>query len=79
MAPRGQHPWVDASVIVDEDGDSVRTLALVMDQEAQHKEPLTESLTSIDEIETSTKLDFFWELEDGAEDRLEATKAGEMW
>ena len=50
-----------------------------MDQEAQHKEPLTESLTSIDEIETSTKLDFFWELEDGAEDRLEATKAGEMW
>ena len=66
-------------IIVDEDGGSIRVLAFVMDQDVQRKEPLTKFLTSVDEIERSTRLDFLWELEDDAEDNLEATKPKRVW
>ena len=66
-------------IIVDEEGGSVRVLAFEMRQDVQRGEPLTEFLTSVDEVEKITRLDFFWELEDGVEDKLEAMEATTVW
>ena len=45
----------------------------------ERKEPLTKFLASVDEVEKSTRLDFFWELEDDAEDKLEVMTVGGLW
>lgn len=48
------------------------SLAFLVPQTVQGKEPLDQFLTSIDTIETQTGLDFFPELDDTLENRLEA-------
>ncbi|MDD5274485.1 MAG: DNA/RNA non-specific endonuclease [Methylovulum sp.] len=55
------------------------TLAFLVPQNVQGKEPLDQFLTSIDTIESKTGLDFFYELDDDIENRLEATIDASPW
>lgn len=48
------------------------SLAFIAPQQLRGTEPLSRYLTTIDEVERRTGLDFFWELEDGREARLES-------
>ena len=68
-------------IIVDEKDGKVRALAFVMPQEASsiEKDELATFLTSVDEIERRTKLDFLHELPDGTESALEAVAADVLW
>ncbi len=55
------------------------TVAFLVPQNVKGKEPLDQFLTSIDTIESRTGLDFFYELDDGIENRLEATVDAGPW
>lgn len=59
--------------------DEPYLLAFVVPQEAAGNEPLDRFLTSVDAVEALSGLDFFHELEDAAEERLEAEIAPEPW
>lgn len=52
--------------------DAKKMLAFIMPQSVRGDEPLDHYLTSVDSIEKRTGLDFFQELEDTEENRLEA-------
>lgn len=54
-------------------------LAFLIPQTVKGKEPLSQFVTSIDNIETQTGLDFFSELDDRIEVPLEATKQPLPW
>lgn len=56
-----------------------RLLAFVMPQDAPGNAPLDRFLTSVDTIEALSGLDFFHELEDAEEERLEAAIAADPW
>lgn len=56
-----------------------RLLAFIMPQTVYGDEPLDRYLTSVDEIERRTGLDFFSELEDTLENRLEASVNTQDW
>jgi len=66
-------------IIVDEREGQVRALGFVMNQDATEELPLEKALTTIDEIERRTGLDFLHALPDGAEDLLEERKAARVW
>lgn len=66
-------------ILVDEDGDRIRMLPFLMPQEVRGNEPLSQYLTTVDEIERQTGLDFFWALSDPNEDRLEAFRPTRLW
>ena len=66
-------------ILIDEDQDGIRTLAFLIQQTVTGKEPIESFLTSINEIQKLTQLDFFWPLSDEAEARLEAATAGKLW
>lgn len=53
--------------------EAKRVLAFIIPQTVRGDEPLDHYLTSVDSIEKRTGLDFFPELEDGEENRLEAS------
>lgn len=55
------------------------TLAFLVPQNVQGKEPLDQFLTSIDNIESKTGLDFFYKLDDDIENRLESAVDGNPW
>jgi endonuclease G len=62
------------------DTEPAEAISFVMPQQVKGNEPLSRFLSSIDEIETATGLDFFHQLEDKAEKRLEAaTSDGSAW
>jgi endonuclease G len=65
-------------IIVDEMEDGVRALAFRFNQEGD-EEDLEAALTTIDDIEEATSLDFFPELEDNVQKALESTKARSIW
>jgi endonuclease G len=65
-------------IIVDEMEDGVRALAFRFNQEGD-AEDLEAALTTIDDIEEATSLDFFPELEDNVQKALESTKARSIW
>jgi len=48
-------------------------------QDVTGSERFSQFLTSVDEVEKETGLDFLAELEDGLEDRIEAGKTGSVW
>jgi len=68
-------------IIVDEKNGKVRALAFIMPQgvTTDEKNNLGKFLTSVDEIERQTGLDFLHELPDDVENRVEAEKAGTTW
>lgn len=56
-----------------------KALAFIMPQTVQGNEPLDHYLVSVDAVEKRTGLDFFHELEDAAENKLEAEIDPEPW
>ncbi|EKD81492.1 MAG: DNA/RNA non-specific endonuclease [uncultured bacterium] len=66
-------------IIVDEEQEGIKTLAFLIPQTVTGKEPIENFLTSIDEIEKLTGLDFFWPLSDEPEKRLESTSPSKLW
>ena len=59
---------------VDEETKGIRVLAFIMPNE-KCKGELAEYLVAVDEVESKTGLDFYWELEDGVEEKVEGVKA----
>jgi endonuclease G len=66
-------------VLVDESDGRIRTQAFLFPQETQAGVPLERFVTTIDEIERRTGLDFLSELEDVAEESLESKRAQSVW
>lgn len=56
-----------------------RALAFIVPQDVCGTEPLSRFLTTIDEVERRTQLDFYAPLEDALEDRLEASSGAGGW
>ncbi len=55
------------------------SLAFIMPQTANPKDNLMQYITSIDEVEKQTHIDFFWQLEDSVEKKLEKAKNRQGW
>ncbi len=66
-------------IVVDESDGRVRTQAFLFPQETSTGAELERFLTSIDEVERRTGLDFLHEIEDAAETALEAKRAQGVW
>jgi endonuclease G, mitochondrial len=66
-------------ILVDESEGKVRTQAFIMPQSADENDAPEKFLSTIDEIETRTGLDFLSELPDEAENALEARRVERMW
>lgn len=66
-------------IIVDEFEGKLRALAFLFPQETPAEAPLDQYLTTIDEIERRTGLDFFAALDDPAEAAFEAGRAERAW
>ena len=66
-------------IVVDEQEGKLRTLALIIPQEAPPSGDLASYLTSVSEIQQRTHLDFFRELDDAAEHQVEEQRAGRVW
>lgn len=62
-----------------EKGIAPLALAMVIPQTAPEDGNLVEYVTSIDDVEAQTGIDFFWELEDRIENRVEASKNHQAW
>lgn len=56
-----------------------RVLAFIMPQNVCGPEPIANYVTSVDEVERRTGLDFFAELDDAVENRIEAGRDTEGW
>ncbi|WP_299250970.1 DNA/RNA non-specific endonuclease [uncultured Lacinutrix sp.] len=65
-------------VIIDNNSGDTKMLAFLMDHEASN-EPLYKFVVSVDEVEKLTGIDFFSELEDEKENRLEASNSYKNW
>ena len=59
-------------ILIDEDKGKVRVLPFIVPQNVTGKEILNEFLTSVDEIERKTGLDFFSPMDDEYENKLES-------
>lgn len=66
-------------IVIDENEGKLRTLALLVPQAAPAAADPERYLTSIDEIQRRTGLDFLSELDDVAEKQVEAQRATRMW
>ena len=67
-------------ILVDEDQGKVRVLPFIIPQKVTGKEILNEYLTTVDEIESRTGLDFFSTMDDEYEKKLESyLPAKTMW
>jgi endonuclease G len=66
-------------IIVDENEGKLRTLALLVPQDAPAEANAARYLTTIEEIQRRTGLDFLSEIEDAAERQIEAARAGRLW
>jgi endonuclease G len=65
-------------IIYDRSGGTMRMLAFLMEHK-ESKEPLYTFVTSVDEVEKRTGIDFFPELEDDQEEKLEASSSYKGW
>lgn len=63
----------------DDSGQAISMLAFMMSQNVRGSEPLTKFVVSVDQIEEATGFNFFSELPDGQEVRLEAMTDGGPW
>jgi DNA/RNA endonuclease G, NUC1 len=66
-------------IVTDESDGRTRTLAVILPQEPPAGAKLEDFLTTIDEIERRTGLDFFPELPDEVEAELESKRASRVW
>lgn len=66
-------------IIIDEQQGNIRTLAFLIPQSVSGRERLMTFITSIDEIEKLSGLDFLSPLSDENEDKLEAAVANSLW
>lgn len=66
-------------IVIDEDREKPRALAFIMEHEDQRTDELSGFLTSIDEIERRVGFDFFPDLPDAVEQKLESTSAKLLW
>lgn len=66
-------------IIVDEQDGKLRTLAVMVPQDAPRDAEWSQYLTSVAEIQRRTRLDFFHELDDVAESQVEQQIASRMW
>lgn len=66
-------------IIVDEHEGKLRTLSLIVPQDAPANAPLERYLTSIDEIEARTQLDFLSALDDTSEQAIEQPTPSSVW
>lgn len=66
-------------IVADESDGRVRTLAFILPQEPPAGAKLEDFLTTIDEVERRTGLDFFPELPDEVEREVEARRASRVW
>lgn len=66
-------------IIVDETEGKLRTLAFIVPQDAPADAPPGRYLTTIEEIQRRTGLDFLSEVEDAAEREVEARRAEKVW
>jgi endonuclease G len=76
---RTQVPDAFFKILVDEQNGNIRTLAFIVPQEVTGRESPDKFLTSIDEIERLTGLDFFAPLSDEYENKLEVAVPGSLW
>ncbi|NRD20981.1 DNA/RNA non-specific endonuclease [Winogradskyella eckloniae] len=65
-------------VILDHTNGKIKMLAFLMKHEDSN-EPLYKFVVSVDEVEALTGIDFFPELEDGIETKLEASRSYKSW
>ncbi|MBF8150324.1 DNA/RNA non-specific endonuclease [Winogradskyella sp. F6397] len=65
-------------VILDNTNGKIKMLAFLMDHKKSDL-PLYKFVVSVDEVETLTGIDFFPELEDSIENRLEASSSYKSW
>jgi len=81
MMPKGGIEIPDSffKIVVDEQNGTPRLLSFIMPQEIDRKAKPADYLTSVDEVERQTGLDFFATLEDEIEDEIEAKTAQEIW
>lgn len=78
--PSGVHiPDAFFMILLDEEDGQPRMLAFIVPQGVAGNEPLERFLVSVNDVERQTGLDFFSELEDGPEERLESMKASHLW
>ena len=56
-----------------------KALAFIFPQNAKVKASLMQFVTTIDEVEAQTGIDFFHKLEDDFENKLEASSTPEAW
>ncbi len=66
-------------IVVDEQEGKLRTLALVIPQDAPPSGELASYLTSVAEIQRRTHLDFFRELDGATEHQVEQQQANRVW
>lgn len=66
-------------IVIDENEGKLRTLALIVPQEAPANGSVARYLTSIEEIQRRTGLDFLAELDDDAEQMIEQQRATRLW
>jgi endonuclease G len=66
-------------IVIDEHEGQLRTLALIVPQEAPHDAEPERYLTRIEEIQRRTGLNFLSELDDAAEKQVEAQRASRVW
>jgi endonuclease G len=66
-------------IVVDESEGKLRTLAFIVPQEAPTDADPRRYLTTIDEIQRRTGLDFLSELDDAAEREVESRRAEKVW
>ena len=61
-------------IVAIQDGAALHVAAFIMEQSTVRKSPAIDHLTTVDEVERRSGLDFFWQLPDGEENALEAAK-----
>jgi len=66
-------------IVIDENEGKLRTLAFLVPQDAPPAADPERFLTRIDEIQRRTGLDFLSELDDAAEQQVEAHRAARVW
>ncbi len=66
-------------IIVDEQDGRLRTLAFLVPQDAPANADPARYLTTIEELQRRTGLDFLGEIDDEAERQIEARRAGRVW
>lgn len=66
-------------IILDEENGQPRVLAFIAPQTVTGKEPLSQFLTSVREVEQQTGLDFYPELPKEVQDRIEAVGSQRLW